>query len=350
MKPLLLLLFRIFLGAIFLIAGLAKFLDLSGFAFTLGKLNIVPIYLISPISYFIPTIEILLGLALIIGIFIRYATISIFCLLIIFSIVILIQIFNKNVIDCNCFGPFFSSRFNIYAFFRNLVLAFLALIVLSQNSDLFSMEKSFRNSQIENQRSRYQFLKNNWLENLAITMIILVLGLCVVIIIPLFSGSNKVLDRIDLIKSMNKSFSREQLINVSKMKELLIKHVPHADSISVIQLDFNIELFNLFSKRKIFERYIGVIEDVECKSCEDLHFLIKLSEEGKILNLLFLSPLNELEKQKLTDQFLNIDIQNLIKNRILTFNINTRWDYYFLKGLRNAGNALGNYRLLNESK
>lgn len=350
MKPWLLLLFRIILGAIFLIAGLAKFFDLKDFAFTLGRLNLVPTYLISPISFFIPTIEVLLGLTLIMGIFIRYAAISILCLLIIFSIVILIQMFNKNVIDCNCFGPLFSSQFNIYAFFRNLVLAFVALILVLQNSDFFSMEKSFRNYQTENQRSRYQFLKNNWLENLAITMIIFILGLCVVIMIPLFSGSNKLLDRTDLIKSMNKSFSRAQFISVSKIKELLMKQVPKADSISVIQLDFNIELFNLFSKRKIFERYIGVIEDVECKSCEDLHFLIKLSEEWRILNILFLSPLNELEKQKLADQCLNIDIQNPFENRILTSSTNTIWDYYFIKELRDAGNTLHNYGLLNESK
>jgi putative oxidoreductase len=91
------------LGAIFVAAALPKLGDPPSFAHMIYNYRILPAGLINISSLTMPWLEILCGLALILGIWIRPARWIITLLLVTFMIAISINLLRGNAIDCGCF-------------------------------------------------------------------------------------------------------------------------------------------------------------------------------------------------------------------------------------------------------
>ena len=92
------------LGAIFVIAAIPKIADPPSFAHMIYNYRLVPGSLINLSALVMPWVELLAGLALILGVWKAAARTVIGILLAIFIIAISINLARDNAIDCGCFN------------------------------------------------------------------------------------------------------------------------------------------------------------------------------------------------------------------------------------------------------
>ena len=94
---------QIALGIFFVVASLPKLGDPPSFAHMVYNYRIVPGVLINLMALTMPWIELLCGLALILGIWKDGARTIIAALLLVFIVAISINLVRNNAIDCGCF-------------------------------------------------------------------------------------------------------------------------------------------------------------------------------------------------------------------------------------------------------
>lgn len=94
---------QIALGAIFVVAALPKIADPPSFAHMIYNYRILPGGLIHISALVMPWVELLAGLALILGVWVKPARWIITLMLVVFMIAIAINLGRGNAIDCGCF-------------------------------------------------------------------------------------------------------------------------------------------------------------------------------------------------------------------------------------------------------
>jgi uncharacterized membrane protein YphA (DoxX/SURF4 family) len=94
---------QIALGAIFVAAALPKIADPPSFAHMIYNYRILPAGLINLSALTMPWVEIVTGLCLILGIWVRPARWIITAMLVVFMVAISINLLRGNAIDCGCF-------------------------------------------------------------------------------------------------------------------------------------------------------------------------------------------------------------------------------------------------------
>lgn len=94
---------QIALGAIFVAAALPKITDPPSFAHMIYNYRILPSALINITAIVMPWVELLCGLALILGIWTKPARSLVAAMLVVFMIAITINLARGNAIDCGCF-------------------------------------------------------------------------------------------------------------------------------------------------------------------------------------------------------------------------------------------------------
>jgi len=95
---------QIALGAIFVIAALPKIADPPSFAHMIYNYRLVPSSLINISALVMPWVELLAGLALILGVWKAASRTVITIMLAVFIIAISINLARDNAIDCGCFN------------------------------------------------------------------------------------------------------------------------------------------------------------------------------------------------------------------------------------------------------
>ena len=121
----LLLLIRIFIGLVFLYSGIQKIADASGFANAIENYRLFPLFTINLLAITIPWLELITGLFLIFGIYIKESTTIINSLLIFFIIFIITALIRKLNIECGCFGTLDNQKVGIQKIIENLILLLL---------------------------------------------------------------------------------------------------------------------------------------------------------------------------------------------------------------------------------
>ena len=94
---------QIALGVFFVAAALPKIVDPPGFAHKIYNYRLVPGGLVNLMGLVMPWLELLAGLALILGIWTRTSAALIGALLLVFVAAISINLARGNAIDCGCF-------------------------------------------------------------------------------------------------------------------------------------------------------------------------------------------------------------------------------------------------------
>jgi putative oxidoreductase len=94
---------QIALGAIFVVAALPKITDPPSFAHMIYNYRVLPGSLINLSALVMPWVELLCGLALILGVWVKPARWIITLLLVTFMIAIAVNLGRDNAIDCGCF-------------------------------------------------------------------------------------------------------------------------------------------------------------------------------------------------------------------------------------------------------
>jgi len=95
---------QIALGLIFILAALPKITDPPSFAHMIYNYKIVPWALINPMALIMPWLELLCGVALVLGIWKGAARTLIGAMLVVFIVAISINLARGNAIDCGCFN------------------------------------------------------------------------------------------------------------------------------------------------------------------------------------------------------------------------------------------------------
>lgn len=95
---------QIALGALFVAAALPKIVDPPSFAQMIYGYRLVPGELLNFSALFMPWLELIAGIALILGIWRRAATAIIGALLVVFIVAIGINLIRDHAVNCGCFA------------------------------------------------------------------------------------------------------------------------------------------------------------------------------------------------------------------------------------------------------
>jgi uncharacterized membrane protein YphA (DoxX/SURF4 family) len=139
---------RLLMGSIFLAAGLAKMSDPISFFSTLMQFKLFPDPMISLLAIYVPWIEFLAGLSLVLGMLHRAGALILVALNIAFSFVILSVIVRGIEIECGCFG-LLSDVLEIpdtadwKSIVRNIIFACMSFYVFATKETVCSLENRF---------------------------------------------------------------------------------------------------------------------------------------------------------------------------------------------------------------
>jgi uncharacterized membrane protein YphA (DoxX/SURF4 family) len=139
-SPFLALAFRLFLGGIFLYAGISKALDPSGFAQTIHNYRILPGWLINPTAILLPWVELIVGVSLLLGIWLPGGSLLASSLLAVFSTALVMNISRGLNIDCGCFSTTAARSGNsLWYLVRDLTLLSMGIHLLFFDREFISL-------------------------------------------------------------------------------------------------------------------------------------------------------------------------------------------------------------------
>lgn len=123
---------RWFLGCAFIYASVDKIIYPGTFSDTVSNYGILPFFLIKPFALLFPWVELILGILIISGVFLRESALVMTLLLTVFFIVLVIQKIN-GLETCGCFpeNSFLSSDNFIFLFIRDLFLLILSITIFT---------------------------------------------------------------------------------------------------------------------------------------------------------------------------------------------------------------------------
>jgi uncharacterized membrane protein YphA (DoxX/SURF4 family) len=138
--PALGLLIRLAAAAIWLVAGIAKVVDLEHFHAQVHQYDLLPHALEAPFAYALPFVEVLVGLYLLVGLLIRPAAL-VACLLMVLFLVAEAQASARGLsLDCGCFGGLAHERVGAGTILRDLALALPSLAMALRPARLLSLD------------------------------------------------------------------------------------------------------------------------------------------------------------------------------------------------------------------
>jgi len=138
----LLLLFRLFLGFIFVYASVSKISDPENFSQAIYNYKLLPLSLINIFAIVLPWIELVAGILLIFGISVKENSVLLSTLVIIFILAITISLFRGLDIDCGCFGTVDGAKVGILKILENIGLLLLGIILIKFDSHFLSLASS----------------------------------------------------------------------------------------------------------------------------------------------------------------------------------------------------------------
>jgi len=96
--------FRLLAGGVFIWAGLLKIFDPLGFAQNIANYRVFPQGISFFLALFLPWLEVICGIFLVVGIFRGASSLLLSGLLSVFLVLIILTILRGIDIDCGCFG------------------------------------------------------------------------------------------------------------------------------------------------------------------------------------------------------------------------------------------------------
>ena len=143
--------FRLVLGGIFVVSGLAKIADPVRTLLTFREFQILPGSMEVFLAIYIPWLEFILGLSTVLGILHRTSALLIAGLNTIFILAIGSLLVRGIEVDCGCFGLVadllhLPDLADWKAIVRNLIFIGMALFIFRSQSSLFSLENYLKKS------------------------------------------------------------------------------------------------------------------------------------------------------------------------------------------------------------
>jgi len=137
--PILTLTFRIVLGVIFIYASLDKIQFPADFAIAVQNYQILPDVLTNLVAIILPWLELLCGLCLLSGLFLRESSSILAALLLIFIIALIAALVRGLDINCGCYG--LDTQIGWGRILEDIGLLFMALYVSFFPRSPFALER-----------------------------------------------------------------------------------------------------------------------------------------------------------------------------------------------------------------
>jgi putative oxidoreductase len=137
-QPWLLRLAQIAIGCVFLVAALGKIGDPSAFALQVHNFRLAPVWSENLVAILLPWIELVAGLALVVGIRARAGAVIVLVLMLFFTVAVGAAWARGLDFECGCFGKAVAGRVGGQKFFENLGLTALAAIASLRRRDAAS--------------------------------------------------------------------------------------------------------------------------------------------------------------------------------------------------------------------
>jgi uncharacterized membrane protein YphA (DoxX/SURF4 family) len=134
-----LLVFRIILGLIFIAAGIEKIANAENFALSIENYKLLPIQIINLFAITLPWLELITGLLLLFGVAVKENSLIINTLLAIFILLILSAVLRGLDIDCGCFGTSDGQKVGVVKITENFLLLVIGIIVFKYDDHPLSI-------------------------------------------------------------------------------------------------------------------------------------------------------------------------------------------------------------------
>lgn len=125
-EPAVLRITQIVIGLVFVIAALGKIGDLPWFAQEVHNYHLAPLWGENLLAMVMPWIELVAGIALVLGVRARAGGVVVFVLMLVFTVAVAIAWARGLDFRCGCFGKLGASRIGAQKFAENLGLTLLA--------------------------------------------------------------------------------------------------------------------------------------------------------------------------------------------------------------------------------
>lgn len=122
---------RIFVGLILVSTGIGKALDMPGFVTILDSYQLLPIWLSVVLAYFLPFLELGIGISLLIA-FKRLLTacLAVTIHILMLSVVLITLYRGIDVANCGCFGVFFARPLTPVTAIEDIVMLIMSVLAL----------------------------------------------------------------------------------------------------------------------------------------------------------------------------------------------------------------------------
>lgn len=119
---------RIYLALVFILSGLDKISNLSVFATSIENYKMFPVQIINIIAIVIPWIELITGVLLLLGFYIKENSIIIGAMLAVFTFAVISAVLRNLDIDCGCQGTFDGQKVGMLKIIENVSLIIVSLL------------------------------------------------------------------------------------------------------------------------------------------------------------------------------------------------------------------------------
>jgi len=144
-SPFISLLFRWLLGILFLYAGVVKVADPHGFAQALYNYHILPGWMINPLAIILPSVELVVGASLLVGIWTQGGALLASALLAIFAMALGISLIRGLDIACGCFSTSIGAESITWLYLvRDIILCVMGVHILLFAHGTASLDRLLR--------------------------------------------------------------------------------------------------------------------------------------------------------------------------------------------------------------
>ena len=132
---------RLVLGALFIYSAVTKIEDIHYFVKSIENYKLLPSGLLNVIGITIPALELIVGIFLLLGIFVKESALVGSILMIIFILVVASALFRGLDIDCGCFGTAGGSKVGVLKLLENFLILAGFLWLTKTGSDYLAVIK-----------------------------------------------------------------------------------------------------------------------------------------------------------------------------------------------------------------
>jgi uncharacterized membrane protein YphA (DoxX/SURF4 family) len=145
----LVLIFRLAVGLLFVWAGSSKIGHADVFAAQIAAFGLVPHPLVAPLALLLPYFEVLLGLYLVVGLYTRVAALVAVVQLAIFAVAIGSAVARGLALSCGCFGPADKTVTSWPEVIRDLIFAAIAAFVAWRAPGMLALDRRMQPSEMK---------------------------------------------------------------------------------------------------------------------------------------------------------------------------------------------------------